>query len=52
MDISNKMKSGMCKRGGGLLLSFQGKTGTIAPDFPGKNDSFSSFDPTFPSIPP
>ena len=36
------------KRG---LLSFQGKIGKIAPDFPGKNDSFPSFDPTFPPAP-
>ena len=33
------------------LLSFQDKIGTTAPDFPGKNDSFSSFDPTFPPVP-
>ena len=39
-DILNKMKDNlvkMCKTG---LLSFQGKIGTIAPDFPEKNDSF------------
>ena len=37
-----------CVNGG--LLSFLGKTGTIAPDFLGKNDRFSSFDPTFQSV--
>ena len=31
----------------GRLLSFWGKIETIAPD-----DSFSSFDPTFPPVPP
>ena len=35
----------------GALLSFQGKIGTIAPDFPEKM-SFSSFDPTFLPVPP
>ena len=34
------------------LLSLQGKTETIAPDFPEKMIVFSSFDPTFPSVPP
>ena len=29
------------------LLSFQGKIGKIAPDYPGKITVFSSFDPTF-----
>ena len=38
-----------CVKGG--LLSFQGKIGTIAPDFPGKMTVFSSFDPTFPPVP-
>ena len=36
-DILNKMKDNLgqeCVKGG--LLSFQGKIGTIAPDFPGK----------------
>ena len=52
-DILNKMKDNLgqeCVKGG--LLSFQGKIGTIAPDFPGKNDSFSTFDPTFPPVCP
>ena len=39
-----------CVKGG--LLSFQGKIETIAPDFPGKMTVFSSFDPTFPPVPP
>ena len=39
----------MCKRG---LPSFQGKIETITPDFPGKMTVFSSFDPTFPPVPP
>ena len=34
----------MCRRG---LLSFQGKTATIVPDFPGKMTVFSSFDSIF-----
>ena len=33
----------------GLLLS-HGKIGTIAPDFPRKMTSFSSFDPSFPPV--
>ena len=37
------------KRG---LLSFQGKTGKIVPNFIGKMTVFSSFDPTFPHVPP
>ena len=41
-----------CIKGGGGLLSFQGKIGTIAPDFNGKMTVFSSFDPTVPSVPP
>ena len=44
----NKMKDNLgqeCVKGG--LLSFQGKIETIAPAFRWKNDSFSSFDPTF-----
>ena len=49
LDILHKMKDNLgqkrVKRG---LLSFQGKIGTIAPDFPGKITAFSSFDPTFP----
>ena len=52
-DILNKMKDNIgqecVKRG---LLSFQGKIGTIAPDFPGKWQFFSSFDPTFLPVPP
>ena len=47
-DIFNKMKDNLCQKcvkGG--LLSFQGKIETIAPDFPGKNDNSSTFDPTF-----
>ena len=39
-----------CVKGG--LLSFQGKIETIASDFPGKMAVFSSFDPTFPPVPP
>ena len=43
----------MCKGGGGgELLSFQGKIGTIAPDFYGKMTVFSSFDLTFLPVPP
>ena len=37
-----------CVKGG--LLSFQGKYGTIAADFPGKMTVFASFDPTFPPV--
>ena len=51
-NILNKMKYNLiqeCAKGG--LLSFQGKIGTISPDFPGKNDIFSGSDPTFPPIP-
>ena len=33
------------------FLSFQGKTETIAPDFPGKMTVSSSFDPTIPPVP-
>ena len=36
----------------GGILSFQGKNETIVPDFPGEDDSFSSFDPNFPPAPP
>ena len=43
--------SRMCERG---ILSFQGKTGIISPDFPEKNDSFSVsallFHPSLPKI--
>ena len=39
----------MCKRG---FVSVEGKIETIAPDFPGKITFFSSFDPTFPHVPP
>ena len=39
-----------CVKGG--LLSFQAKIETIALDFPGKMTVFSSFDPTFPPVPP
>ena len=39
-----------CVKGG--ILSFQGKIGTIATDFPGKMIGFSSFDPNFPPVPP
>ena len=52
-DILNKMKDNLgqeCVKGG--LLSFQGKIGIIAIDFPGKIPLFSSFDPTFPPVPP
>ena len=35
-----------------VLLSFQGKIETIAPDFPRKNDSFSTFYLTFPPVRP
>ena len=36
-DILNKMKDNLGHEcGNGELLSFQGKTGTIAPDLPGK----------------
>ena len=35
----------------GALLSFQGKIGTIAPDFLEKNEFFS-FDPSFMPVPP
>ena len=36
----------------GALRTFQGKIETTAPDFPGKMTVFSSFDPTFPPVPP
>ena len=48
-DILNKMKDNLgqeCVKG--ELLSFQDKTETIAPDFPGKMTVFSTFDLTFP----
>ena len=38
-----------CVKGG--LLSFQGKTETIAPDFTGKMTVFSFFDHNFPPVP-
>ena len=34
------------------IPSFQGKIRTIVSDFPGKMTVFSSFDPTFPPVPP
>ena len=43
-DILDKMKDNLgpeCVKGG--ILSFQGKSGTIVPDFPEKNDSFFQF---------
>ena len=52
-DILNKMKDNLgqeCVIGG--LLSFQDKIGTIFPDFPVKMTAFSSFEPTFPPVPP
>ena len=53
MDILYKMNENLgqerVERG---FLSFQGKVGTIAPDFPGKVTVFSSFDPNFPPVPP
>ena len=39
-----------CAKGG--LLSFKGKIKTIASDFTGKMTIVSSFDPTFPPVPP
>ena len=51
--ILNKMKDNLgqeCVKGG--LLSFQGKIGTIVPDFPGKMRVFTSVDPTFPPVSP
>ena len=40
-DILNKMKDNLSQRCvDGGLLSFQGKIGTIAPDFPGKMTVF------------
>ena len=53
MDILHKMKDNLNQeRVKGGLLSFQGKIGTIALDFLGKMTVFSSFDPTFPPVPP
>ena len=51
-EILNKVKDNLgqeCVKGG--LLSFQGKIGTIAPDFPGKMTVLWSFNPTFPPVP-
>ena len=51
-DILDKMKSNVGQEFVKYaLITFQGKIRTIASDFPGKM-SFSSFDPTFPSVPP
>ena len=48
----NKMKDNLGQEYvKGVLLSFQGKIGTIAPDFLKKNE-FSSFDLTFLPVPP
>ena len=52
-DILNKMKDNLdqeCVKK--RLLSFQGKIGTLVPDFPGKMTVFPSFDHTFPLLPP
>ena len=52
-DILNKTKDNLCQGCvKGWILSLQGKFEIISPDFPGKNDSFFSFDPSFPPIPP
>ena len=51
-NILNKMKDNLgqeCVKG--RPLSFQGKIGTTVPDFPGQM-TVSSFDPTFPPVPP
>ena len=51
--ILNKMKNNLCQEyiKAGLPL-LQGKFETITPDFPGKITVFSSFDHTFPPVPP
>ena len=52
LDILHKMEENLGQehvKGG--LLSFQGKSWENFPSYPWKNNSFSSFDRTFPPIP-